>query len=85
MVFGCSLVKISQALSILVAHKRIDADICDKAMSFLQSNPAKIPTVKKESDERTSRINEVLFKCCVLCNSFFSHSYSIASKDFVIV
>ena len=58
-VVDCSLIRVSEALKILVAHQRIDADIADKVMTFLRSNPAQIPFTKTDADERTSRINEV--------------------------
>ncbi|XP_067938297.1 uncharacterized protein [Watersipora subatra] len=54
------LIRVSEALSILVKHKRIDSGIADQVNSFLSSNPAQIPFAKKESRERTSQINELL-------------------------
>ena len=56
-----SLVRIYEALDILVRHKRINSEIADEVKTFLKSNPASIPLIAKtESDERTSKINEVI-------------------------
>lgn len=55
----CSLIRVSEALKILVHHQRIDTEMADKVMTFLRGNPAQIPFTKTESDQRTSKINEV--------------------------
>ena len=56
-----SLVRVYEALDILVRHKRINSEIAEEVKTFLKSNPASIPlTAKTESDERTSKINEVM-------------------------
>lgn len=57
-----SLIRISQALDVLVRHKRIDVDMASQVKDFLRNNPAQIPMTKLLTDERTSKINEVL-KC----------------------
>jgi len=57
--FPYSLIRISDALDVLVKHKRINAEIAQEVMAFLDANPAKIPLSKSLTDERTSKINEV--------------------------
>lgn len=54
-----SLIRISDALDILVRHNRINSDMAKEVIDFLRSNPAEIPLVKREPDNRTSKINEV--------------------------
>lgn len=58
-VLSFSLIRISDALDVLVKHKRINSEIAQEVMDFLKSNPASIPITKKDTDERTSKINEV--------------------------
>jgi len=54
-----SLIRVSEALDILLKHKRIDAELSNEVMRFLKANPANIPFTKAEDHQRTSQINKV--------------------------
>lgn len=58
----CSLVRVSEALDILVRHNRINSEMASQVMTFLRAHPAQIPMSKNETDKRTSKINEVSVK-----------------------
>ncbi|KAF6035785.1 PYR5 [Bugula neritina] len=54
------LIRVSEALDILLKHKRIDAELSNEVMRFLKANPANIPFTKAEDHQRTSQINKLL-------------------------